>query len=161
MLCKYLSEFYLFLLIALLAFPWCLPLVACLASWTATLWTAVGSNAWLLWEGKYLAFLEFFSKLNRRRWADCLIVGLRKEKRKAGSRLKLCFMLWVLSHFSCEHPFYLTPAHCTVTLQAMASDRRWLRRHTLLVRLQEAFHSARRQVPGPTCRARCQAAYEE
>ena len=70
-----------------------------------------------------------------------------KRKRKAGSRLELCFMLWVLSHFSCERPFCLTPAHHTVALRDVASDRRWLRRHTLLVQLQEAFHSARRRVP--------------
>ena len=30
------------------------------------------------------------------------------------------FVLWVLSHFSCGRPFFLTPAHHTVALRAAA-----------------------------------------
>ena len=68
----------------------------CLASRTAVLWTASGSNAWLLWEGKYLAIFRVFNKLDRRRQADYSRFGLR---RGAGSRLRLCLCFESLAIF--------------------------------------------------------------
>ena len=57
----YLSEFYLFLLIVLLAFFLChFLLVSCLANRTAALQTVAGSSARLLWESKYLADFKIF-----------------------------------------------------------------------------------------------------
>ena len=153
LLCKYIPNSISSCLFLFGFFPLSPSLGCRLASQTAALRTVAGSSTWLLLGRQVLSRLEFFGKLSRTRRAGCSIVG-RKMREADLDYAHAC----VLSHFSYGHPFYLTPAHHPVALRAEASGRRRPRCHTLLVRLQEAFRSARRQVPGPPSRTRCQAA---
>ena len=71
-----------------------------LASQTAALRTASGSNAWLFWEGKYLAIFRVFLTS----WIES---GMPTTKelalvREAGNRLKLCLCFKSLAFFRAD-----------------------------------------------------------
>ena len=123
MLCKYLSDFYLFLLIALLAFFLCrFLLVACLANRIAALRTVARSSAWLLWESKYLAVFKFFlSKLDRRRQSDYPRVGLR-ERLEAVLSYVLCFESLAIFHANAHSTLLLPTVQSLCELRLLIED---------------------------------------
>ena len=100
-------------------------------------------------------FQDCLSKLDRRRQSDYPRVGLG-ERLEAVLSYVLCFESLAIFHANAHSTLLLPTVQSLCELRLLTGDG--LGVYTLLVRLQEAFHSARRQVPGPTCRARCQTA---